>query len=180
MAWSTPRTWVAGELVTAAIMNAHVRDQFNVTAAAAASTAGGLFVATGTNTMAERIPTSASDLNVARSTASVTYVALTGAPAVTVTTGTIALVLFSATLWNSSGGSKSHVSVAVSSATTRAANDDWGHYFLSPGNNDDHRGTGVTLMTGLTAGSNVFTINARASANTMNGVDFELIVIPLS
>lgn len=27
MAWSTPRTWVTGELVTAAIMNQYVRDQ---------------------------------------------------------------------------------------------------------------------------------------------------------
>ncbi len=26
MAWTTPRTWVTGELVTAAIMNTHVRD----------------------------------------------------------------------------------------------------------------------------------------------------------
>jgi hypothetical protein len=26
MAWTTPRTWVAGELVTAAMMNTHVRD----------------------------------------------------------------------------------------------------------------------------------------------------------
>ena len=30
MAWTTPRTWVAGELVTASIMNTHVRD--NLTA----------------------------------------------------------------------------------------------------------------------------------------------------
>lgn len=29
MAWTTPRTWVAGETVTAAIMNSHVRDNFN-------------------------------------------------------------------------------------------------------------------------------------------------------
>ena len=29
MAWSTPRTWSTGELVTAAIMNAHVRDNLN-------------------------------------------------------------------------------------------------------------------------------------------------------
>lgn len=28
MAWSTPRTWVAGELVTASIMNTYVRDEF--------------------------------------------------------------------------------------------------------------------------------------------------------
>ncbi len=30
MAWTIPRTWVAGELVTAAIMNVHIRDNFNV------------------------------------------------------------------------------------------------------------------------------------------------------
>lgn len=29
MAWTTPRTWTDGELVTAAIMNPHVRDNFN-------------------------------------------------------------------------------------------------------------------------------------------------------
>ena len=26
MAWTAPRTWVTGEIVTAAIMNSHVRD----------------------------------------------------------------------------------------------------------------------------------------------------------
>jgi hypothetical protein len=30
MAWTTPRTWTAGEVVTAAMMNAHVRDNLNV------------------------------------------------------------------------------------------------------------------------------------------------------
>lgn len=29
MAWTTPRTWTDGELVTAAIMNPHIRDNFN-------------------------------------------------------------------------------------------------------------------------------------------------------
>jgi hypothetical protein len=29
MAWTTPRTWVAGELVTSTIMNTHVRDNLN-------------------------------------------------------------------------------------------------------------------------------------------------------
>ena len=29
MAWTTPRTWTTSELVTASIMNTHVRDQFN-------------------------------------------------------------------------------------------------------------------------------------------------------
>lgn len=30
MAWTAPRTWVTGELVTASIMNTHVRDNLNV------------------------------------------------------------------------------------------------------------------------------------------------------
>lgn len=29
MAWTTPRTWVTGELVTATIMNTHIRDNLN-------------------------------------------------------------------------------------------------------------------------------------------------------
>jgi hypothetical protein len=29
VAWTTPRTWVTGEIVTATIMNTHVRDNFN-------------------------------------------------------------------------------------------------------------------------------------------------------
>jgi hypothetical protein len=29
VSWTTPRTWVAGEIVTAAVMNTHLRDNFN-------------------------------------------------------------------------------------------------------------------------------------------------------
>lgn len=29
MAWTTPRSWVAGEVVTAALLNTHLRDQLN-------------------------------------------------------------------------------------------------------------------------------------------------------
>lgn len=34
MAWTTPRTWVAGEVVTAAILNTHIRDNLNAIGAA--------------------------------------------------------------------------------------------------------------------------------------------------
>lgn len=30
MAWTTPRTWVAGELVTESILNEQIRDNFNI------------------------------------------------------------------------------------------------------------------------------------------------------
>lgn len=36
MAWTAPRTWTTGELVTAAIMNTHIRDNLNVLNPAAA------------------------------------------------------------------------------------------------------------------------------------------------
>lgn len=39
MGWTTPRTWVASEIVTAAVMNAHVRDNFNAINTAVAKTA---------------------------------------------------------------------------------------------------------------------------------------------
>lgn len=50
MAWTAPRTWVAGETVTAAIMNTHVRDNFKAIGdpwAAYAATITNLTVGTG-------------------------------------------------------------------------------------------------------------------------------------
>lgn len=52
MAWTAPRTWTTGELVTAALMNAHLRDNLLETSAAAATTAGDLTYADGANSMA--------------------------------------------------------------------------------------------------------------------------------
>ena len=48
--WTAPRTWVVGEVVTAAIGNTHWRDNFNQTAPALVTTKGDLFVATAANT----------------------------------------------------------------------------------------------------------------------------------
>ena len=52
MAWSDPRDWTTGEVVTAAIMNAHVRDNFDQTAPAKLTTAGDILYASGANTPA--------------------------------------------------------------------------------------------------------------------------------
>src|SRR3990167_2936372 len=51
MAWTPPRTWVSGETVTAALMNTHVRDNFNMTAPAVVTTKGDLVAATAANTI---------------------------------------------------------------------------------------------------------------------------------
>lgn len=50
MAWSAPRTWTTGELVTAAFMNA-VRDQLLETAPAKVTTAEDLLVGAGANSL---------------------------------------------------------------------------------------------------------------------------------
>lgn len=55
MAWTAPRTWVAAEVVTAAIMNTHVRDNQLETAVAKVTTAGDTIYATAANTLA-RLP----------------------------------------------------------------------------------------------------------------------------
>lgn len=52
MAWTAPRTWTTSETVTAAIMNAHVRDNLLETGPAKVTTAGDLLYATGANALA--------------------------------------------------------------------------------------------------------------------------------
>jgi hypothetical protein len=49
MAWTTPRCWTTGEVVTAAIMNTHVKANFDVTAPAVLTTAGDILYASGAN-----------------------------------------------------------------------------------------------------------------------------------
>lgn len=51
MAWSAPRTWVTAEVVTAAVLNAHVRDNLDETAPAKVTTAGDLVYASGANAL---------------------------------------------------------------------------------------------------------------------------------
>lgn len=52
MAWTSPRTWVAGETVTAALMNTHVRDNLLETTPAKVTTQGDIVYATGANAIA--------------------------------------------------------------------------------------------------------------------------------
>jgi hypothetical protein len=96
-----------------------------------------------------------------QSTTSTSYTDLaTVGPSITATTGTTALVTFTVTADATTiGGDQGYASVAVSGATTVAANDDWSTVTRLGGNF-------VTMsrtygFTGLTAGSNVFTMKYR-------------------
>lgn len=52
MSWVAPRTWVVGEVLTAALLNTHLRDNLLETAPAKATTAGDVFYATAAGAIA--------------------------------------------------------------------------------------------------------------------------------
>jgi len=60
MSWTAPRTWVTGELVTATLMNTHLRDNLLETAPAKVTTAGDIVYASAANALA-RLAIAAAD-----------------------------------------------------------------------------------------------------------------------
>lgn len=183
MAWTTPLTAVANATFTAAQYNTHARDNFNEMEAAKAtgawsasgSYADCMFHATGANAIALRQWRSniVQKTGQGESSTSTSYTDVrTLGPSVTVTTGVQALVFFGAILGNSSANAAAYASVAVSGASTVAADDDWalemdGHTAYA-GSNDDNalRRSQWKLFTGLTVGSNTFTMKYRVASGT--------------
>ena len=52
MAWTTPRSWTTGEVVTAALLDAQIKGNMDLTAPAIMTTAGDIIYASGANTPA--------------------------------------------------------------------------------------------------------------------------------
>lgn len=97
------------------------------------------------------------------STTSTTYVDLaTAGPAVTITTGTKALVIVTAEQYANTS-ERSNTGYAVSGASTVAATDTTAlRLYGSSANVPQMRASSVSLLTGLTAGSNTFTCKYKA------------------
>lgn len=179
MAWSAPMTAVAGATFTAAQFNQYVRDNLNETAPAKATAASQLFVSTGANAIATRVP-STNRINTSQSTTSTTYVDLTTpGPSVTVTCGTIAMVWFAASASNVNNDAMTACSVAVSGASTVAASDNWMAQTDGVTGGNFVRPSGMHVFTGLTAGSNTFTMKYKAGSATASFQFREIAVLPL-
>jgi hypothetical protein len=184
MAWTAPYTAVAGGVVAAADFNKFVRDNLLATEAALAQTPGSLFISTGVNALAERVPKGAFVPDSCTTTSTAYTGTLTGAsgttgPSVTVTTGTQAIVCVGGRIGgNTSATASIKMAWSVSGATTLAANDAWaaGGVQLS---------TGVVytsrwyLATGLNPGSNTFAAAYAVSSGTGTYQYRSLHVIPL-
>ena len=108
-----------------------------------------------------------------QSTTSGSYTDLaTAGPAVTITTGTKALVVVGAQIYNTGGAQDTWMSWAVSGATTRAAADKWAVMSQNPTS-----ASRAYLITGLTAGSNIFTAKYRTQAGTGNWLNRTITVM---
>ena len=179
MAWTAPRTWVTAEIVTASIMNTHVRDNLLQTGPAKATTTSGLIVSNGANILAERIPDGDVETG-SVNTASTSYVYLAPSPQVAnATTGTKAIVLWSAGISNSTAGAISYASFDITGATTASSGDSLSVAFESSAASDFATIGNAMLHTGLTAGSNTFTMQHRVTAGTGTYINRRLMVIPL-
>lgn len=116
-----------------------------------------------------------------QSTTSTSYTDLTTAgPAVTVTTGTKALVIITALQYNDLAGAYSRSSYAVSGATTTAASDTVCIANRQPAASADLaiRVSSASLAT-LTAGSNTFTMKYKASTSNALFADRSIFVMNL-
>jgi hypothetical protein len=175
-------TAVANTVFTAAQFNQFVRDNLNETAPAKATAAGGYFVATGVNEIAQRQIGGATDLDSGTTTNS-TFTDLDApanvGPTVTVTTGARAILFYHCEL-SASGSGAARMSVEVSGASS-----------IAPALNRSigiTNAAGVTIGVGnavlfaggvaLTPGSNTFTAKYRVSAGTGTFSNRRLIVLP--
>ena len=166
MAWTSPMTFSSGAVLTAAQLNTHLRDNLNETSPAKATTAGRIFVSTGANAIAERA-IAGSGVVTAQTTTSTSFTDLaTAGPAVAVTTGTTALVIISAGVANDSAGGRTLASYAVSGATTDAADDTRSIIYDESSAGRIIAASRVEYKTGLTAGSNTFTMKYRVGGGT--------------
>ena len=206
MAWTAPRTWVTGETVTAALMNAHIRDNLLETSAATVTTAGDIAFADAANSMGSRVGIGAvnthlvsdgsspvwrgiaTDGDTGSSTGtpssyvdlgnSGTWAGFSGNPiSVSLTTGTAVLVLYGAQLATSSAGANVSLSYAVSDATTVAAADTHMIRYESGAADDFAKFGGFDLRFALTAGTNEFRLHAKVGAGTATITRPEIAVI---
>ena len=86
-------------------------------------------------------------------------------PSVTLVTGTTALVSLGGILYANTGNPVMYVGVAVSGATTASADNNFALIHASANGIAANR---QFILTGLTAGTNTFTLNYRITANTLN------------
>ncbi len=177
MAWVTPKTWVAGVVVSASDLNTYLRDNLNETMAAKATTAGYTFSPTGVNGIAQRpLEKAAVETSETRANAAYGDCATVG-PAVTVSTGTRALIFMGVRAQHSITDVATLTSYAISGATTVSASDTWGIIIDGLAANNPMSYSRVFMHLGITSGTNTFTMKYRTNSGTGTWVNRHLCVM---
>lgn len=179
MAWTAPMTFVAGAALTAAQLNTHLRDNMMETEIAKASLTTSWIVGAGPNAVVERAIATSRVTTTQTTTRTDDWADLaTPGPAVTVTTGTSALVFMYVNMENSAANAMTRCSWAVTGATERTP---WEMTELRvdgiPGVNPVSY-SNVDFMTTLTPGVNTFTMKYRVGSGTGSFRYRCLIVMP--
>ena len=180
MAWTTPRTWVPNETLTAAMLNTHLRDNFLELDVAKVTGSGQYCVSTGANAVTarsyafDRINT----LQTLVSPGGYSDLATVG-PSVTVTTGGRALIFYACQMDHSAADGDTKASYAVSGASTFSASDTWCLRRDGMPATNSIRVMGIDMRVDLTSGSNTFTMRYHGSAGTLTYSNRTIAVFPL-
>jgi hypothetical protein len=207
MSWNVPRTWITSEVVTAAMMNSHVRDNFLETAAATANAAGDIVYADEANSMGSKLAMGAppahlshdgSDLVWRRPATDSRSDAVAGGAAgfyrslggvnwyndanevtVSLTTGTNVLLFIKGMMSNDTAAATTIIGYTVGGATTVTATSTRAIHYKSAAAGDQSPMMGAAFWHGgLTAGTNVFTLVAYVSSTSGTISNPALIVVP--
>lgn len=199
MAWTSPMTWVAGSVLTAAQLNTHLRDNIMETMPAKATQASQYFVTSAQNRIIARLAVKNTVLN-AETSASSDYGDLaTVGPSVTVTLGTSAVLFLGCQISMSGSSQTGYASVAVAAANTIGdgsvqdnssnngdnasntleASDSYS--VVNNGNNTDSLCTSLhmSFLDTFTPGDYTFTMKYRAVGGTVTFQRRRISVMPL-
>lgn len=157
----------------------------NTPARLAASTSGYVLTSGGAGVApswaaAASVNRHAAEINTSETTTSASFAALaTAGPVATATTGTNALVILGAKSSHSAAGNRSFMGFAVSGATTVAASEANSAVYNESANNALQGPCAVIYVTGLTAGSNVFTAQYKTDGATATFLDRTIAVFDM-
>lgn len=178
MAWTAPMTFVDGTALTATQLNTYLRDNFMETEVAKATSAEGMFIATGLNSIIQRVGGSAF-IDEAETTGSLTYTDLaTVGPEISCNTGTRAFFFMTSFMSISSTSAASFMALEVSGQTTKPAADLGAAQVDGLGNDTGMRMGIAGFFEDLVPGDNFFTCKYKVDQGTGTFSDRALTVIP--
>lgn len=180
MAWTSPMTFVANNVLTASQLNTHLRDNLLEMAPAKASTdAGSLFMSQGPNRIEERI-TKTHRVSTSQTTKATNYADIgTVGPRVTVETGTRALVFLSCGFQTDTDRAEMCYGFAITGETEKDATDEKSLAMSGFAISNLVRSGTTLYVDDLNPGQNTFTCKYKTSEGTASFEDRFIGVLPL-